>query len=79
MAEDWILARPEWVQRKGEKDRLGVEVDSELQVGVVSELLHVQHGGHWVQGCSLKLSVDKASVLQKNLFGKRNCYATCVT
>lgn len=36
-AADWILARPEWVQRKGEKAGPGA--------GVVGELLHVQLGG----------------------------------
>jgi len=39
-AEDWILARPEWVQRQGEKDGPGV--------GVVTELLHVHGRGCWV-------------------------------
>lgn len=70
-AEHWILARPQWVQRKGEKDGPGV--------GVVSELLHVQQGGCWVRGGSLKWAVDWASVLQKNLLGKSNGYATCLT
>lgn len=61
------MARPEWVQRKGEKDWLGLGVP------------HARQEGCRMQGGSLKLAVDLSSFLQKNLLDKSNGYATCTT
>lgn len=47
--------------------------------GLLEKLLHVHGGGCWVQGGSLKLAVDWALVLQKNVLGKSNGYAICMT